>query len=240
MEIIQMKFDNNPNYIMDQILHYELKKKNKYPDMSTVVNDPLRPQLQKYFDINLSMCDTHSYILGNYQGICTNDKYFIYVAPMKELEKIFSDKCNHDDKKEEKDKSLLQYGFNASWFPEGVFLGILPTEAIDDDQFRNDHMGMYCCYIYDMYNNMVEYMLANRYFNSNIINIYRFFFNCKLQLDGGSDEVDRIYYDFSKTRYLTVSFLKEHEKEFRAVYSTYNYADYMQFFRKYGVIHISV
>lgn len=242
MEIIQMKFDNNPNYIIDQILHYELKKKNKYPDMSTVVNDPLRSQLQKYFGINLSMCDTHSYILGNYHGICTDDKYFIYAAPMKELEKILSTQGSYHNEEaveDYKSSSILKCR-DTSWFPEGVFLGVMPTELIDDDQFRNEHMGMYCCYIYDMYINMARYMREKRYFDSDIINIYHFFFKCKLYLDGGvSSEIDHIYCDYRGSKYFTTSALKEHEKEFRSAYLTYNYADYEQFFRKYGVRDIT-
>lgn len=229
MEIIQMKYDNNPNYIMDQILHYELKKKNKYPDMSTVVNDPLRPQLQKYLGINLSMCDTHSYILGNYQGICTNDKYFIYVAPIEELRKILPKSCYNTETGE-----LFSYVYEVPWFPEGVFLGFMPTEFINDDEFRNSHLKMYYSFIETMYYYMIEYMNDKHYFHFDLLCGYSFFFKCRNCLN--CNITDFPIFDVDNdidSGSVDITEVKENEKEFRAVYSTYNYADYVQFTRNH-------
>lgn len=164
-KIILTKYDNNPNYLMDKFLEYVIETGNSYPNDSSVINDPLRVQLQKLYDIKLSMFDTHSFRLGNYTGACFEDIYYIYEAPIDIINRLVGD--------------YTEYYLPEVNFPEGILLGFFPSE-FKDIEFRKAHMIEYSKVVWNLYENLNIYISNSHTISSEVIDMYRELFKLNL------------------------------------------------------------
>lgn len=164
-KIIQTKYDNNPNYLMDRFLGCVIETGNSYPNDSSVINDPLRVQLQKLYGINLSMFDTHSFRLGSYTGVCFEDIYYIYEAPIDIINRLVND--------------YTKYHIPEVNFPEGILLGFFPSE-FKDIEFRKAHMIEYSRVVWNIYENLIAYISDSNSLSSDVIVMYRELFKLNL------------------------------------------------------------
>lgn len=251
-KIIQAKYDNNPNYIMDMIINNIIDSGNSYPNNGSVTNDHLRDQLQKVYDINLSMFDTHSFRLGDYTGAFYKDVYFVYEAPISLINNLVGDYTN--------------YSIPLTVFPDGIFIGFFPTE-FKDANYRKTHMIEYAKVIYGLYYNLYCSIRGDYKYNSFYFTIFKL--NLIAQVIDSGTKINWVNYSFIPSddpeekeeplfniyKYFTdkedlgdyhVSYLEtfgylmtkdeayEHTKEIQTAYKSYNYADVCQLFRKYG------
>ena len=246
-KIIQTKYDNNPNYLMDRFLECIIETGKSYPNDSSVINDPLRVQLQKLYDIKLSMFDTHSFRLGSYTGVCFEDAYYIYEAPIDIINRLVGD--------------YTEYYLPEVNFPEGIILGFFPSE-FKDIEFRKSHMIEYAKVVWNLYENLIVYMSNSHTHSSNVIDMYRELFKLNLfaqiletgekipwtdggglfntgciSRDGGT--ITNIVSDmsFQLGRSMTVNEVESSVKQIQSAYRAYNYSEIGDLFRKYGSKH---
>lgn len=250
-KIIQARYDNNPNYLLDSMLNCIIQTGNSYPSDSSILWDKLRGQLQKLYGISLSMFDTHNFRVGSYTGVCSPDEYYIYEAPIKLINKLVGDYTN--------------YFLPAVNFPEGVFIGFFPSE-FKDHTFRMEHFVEFCKLVFIMYENLTIY-LSSEHISDDILYIYRELFRINLisQIYDNGDEINwewiqdeescNLFITERETKnddgsnticvsgiyghidnYLTPEDIKTHSREIQNAYRCYNYAEAGDIYRKYGSV----
>lgn len=247
-KIIQTKYDNNPNYLMDRFLECIIETGKSYPNDSSVINDPLRVQLQKLYGIKLSMFDTHSFRLGSYTGVCFEDAYYIYEAPIDIINRLVGD--------------YTEYYLPEVNFPEGIILGFFPSE-FKDIEFRKSRMIEYSKFVWNLYENLIVYISNSNTISSEVLNMYRELFKLNLfaQIletganipwtdEGGLFNTGCIFKDaknitnvVSDMSYqlgysMTVDEVESSVKQIQSAYRAYNYSEIGDLFRKYGSKHM--
>ena len=247
-KIIQTKYDNNPNYMLDRFLECIIETGNSYPNDSSVINDPLRVQLQKLYGIKLSMFDTHSFRLGSYTGVCFEDIYYIYEAPIDIINRLVND--------------YTEYYLSEVNFPEGTLLGFFPSE-FKDIEFRKAHMIEYSKVVWNLYENLIAYITNSNALSSDVINMYRELFKLNLFAQiletgtnipwtdgGGLFNIGCIYdgevsitnivsdMSFQLGCSMTVNEVESSAKQIQAAYRAYNYSEIGDLFRTYGSKHM--
>ena len=243
-KIIQTKYDNNPNYLLDRFLECVIETGNSYPNDSSVINDPLRVQLQKLYGIKLSMFDTHSFRLGSYTGVCFEDIYYIYEAPIDIINRLVND--------------YTEYCLSEVNFPEGILLGFFPSE-FKNIEFRKAHMIEYSKVVWNLYTNLIVYILSSNTLSSDVIDMYKELFKLNLFAQiletgtkitwtnkGGLFNIYCIYNDagnatnvVSDMYYrlgcsMTTNEVENSVKQIQAAYRAYNYSEIGDLFRTYG------
>lgn len=247
-KIIQTKYDNNPNYLLDRFLECVIETGNSYPNDSSVINDPLRVQLQKLYDIKLSMFDTHSFRLGSYTGVCFEDIYYIYEAPIDIINRLVND--------------YTEYYIPEVNFPEGILLGFFPSE-FKNIEFRKAHMIEYSKVVWNLYENLIAYISNSNTLSSDVIDMYRELFKLNLFAQiletgakitwtdkGGLFNIGCIYNDagsitnvVSDMSYqlgcsMTANEVERSVKQIQAAYRAYNYSEIGNLLRTCGSKHM--
>lgn len=247
-KIIQTKYDNNANYLMDRFLECIIETGKSYPNDNSVINDPLRVQLQKLYGIKLSMFDTHSFRLGSYTGVCFEDIYFIYEAPIDIINRLVND--------------YTEYHIPEVNFPEGILLGFFPSE-FKDIEFRKAHMIEYSKVVWNLYRNLIAYIYNSNTISSNVIDMYKELFKLNLFAQireagtnipwtdrGGlfniactNNNAGRTINVVSDMSYqlgysMTACEVESSVKQIQAAYRAYNYSEIGDLFRTYGSKHM--
>ena len=245
-KIIQTKYDNNPNYLLDRFLECVINTGNSYPNDSSVINDPLRVQLQKLYGIKLSMFDTHSFRLGSYTGVCFEDVYYIYEAPIDIINRLVGD--------------YTEYYFPEVNFPEGILLGFFPSE-FKNIEYRKAHMIEYSKVVWNLYENLVAAISYSHTISSDVIDIYRELFKLNLfaQIiesgtkitwtdEGGLFNTYNIFegentinvvsdMSYQLGYSMTAAEVESSVKQIQTAYRAYNYSEIGDLFRKCAFKH---
>lgn len=134
---------DDPMWKMDKFISNIMM--SKYPNNNSVINDDLRYTIEKCFDINLTLFDTHKIMFTNHMGQIVSPVYYVYEGPYEKVQKIMD---NYDHR-------FYNIGNHiCGQYPDGILLGFFSTEFKDPD-FRKSHMRDYAAFIYHAISIMV-------------------------------------------------------------------------------------
>lgn len=217
------KKTGDPMWKLDQMI--DCMMSSKYPNDNSIVNDPLRSQLQEAYDINLNMFDTHRFIFGSYTGICDPDEYFFYEGPYEKIKSFYVDRSYED--------------YILGTYPEGILLGFFATE-FKDPEWRKNHVREYAEFLYAamiLLSDRSRDVSAYGWYLDNVRIIYLF----KRMYEDGNDITSlqdinyksyECIFDFDHQWQLqVVDCILSNKNEFIKVAKSYSYPTIYKFFR---------
>lgn len=231
--MIITKKSNDPMWKLDQMINAIYN--TKYPNINSVVNDPLRSEIQEAYDINLNMFDTHRFIFGSHTGICEPTEYFFYEGPYEKIKAIFNNGEDGED--------ALDFGnYICGVYPEGILLGFFATE-FKDPEFRRSHMKDYADFLfwtaYNFSNKRVDTNSAYHFYNEHLDLIYLFkrMENDSVAITSLQDIEYKCFYSFDLMYDLKkVIAILENSEEYKKAANSYSWSKIYRFFNDRNVI----
>lgn len=227
------KKSNDPMWKLDQMINAIYS--SKYPNINSVVNDPLRSNIQEAYGINLNMFDTHRFLFGSNIGVCEDIEYYFYEGPYEKIKTIFN---NGKD-----GEGALDFGnYICGVYPEGILLGFFATE-FKDPEFRKTHMKDYADFLfwtaYNFSNKRIDTSSAYHFYNEHLDLIYLF---KRMENDGVAitslrDIEYKCYYSFDIMYDMKkVIAIFENPEEFKKATNSYSWSRIYRFFNDRNTI----
>ena len=227
------KKSNDPMWKLDQMINAIYS--SKYPNINSVVNDPLRSNIQEAYGINLNMFDTHRFLFSSNIGVCEDIEYYFYEGPYEKIKAIFNNGKDGED--------ALDFGNHiCGVYPEGILLGFFATE-FKDPEFRRTHMKDYADFLfwtaYNLSNKRIDTSSAYHFYNEHLDLIYLFkrMENDEVPITSLKDIEYKCFYSFDIMYDMKkVIAIMENFDEFKKAVNSYSWSKVYKFFNDRNVI----